>query len=89
MNLLLWNFESLNNLIFIIFLMNYVPNQNWKVLEETRASSNSDAMKIILKRLLYFKMTFPLLREFYECCSRLKCNIQIGMLLVQIPWVLG
>ena len=29
--------------------MNYVPNQNWKVQEETLADSNSDAAKITLR----------------------------------------
>ena len=43
--------------------MSYVPNQNGKVLEETLAGSNSDAVKITLRqRLRYFKMTFPLLQ---------------------------
>ena len=40
--------------------MNYVPNQNGKVLEETLASFNSDAVKTTLRRLSYFKMTLPI-----------------------------
>ena len=42
--------------------MNYVPNQNGKVLKETLAGSNSDAVKTTLKHLSYFKMTLPLLQ---------------------------
>ena len=41
--------------------MNYVPNQNGKVLEETLAGFNSDDMKITLRRLRFFKMKLPLL----------------------------
>ena len=39
--------------------MNYAPNQNEKVLEETLEGFNSDVVKITLRLLLYFKMTFP------------------------------
>ena len=39
--------------------MNYVPNQNEKVLEETLLGFNSDAMKTTLRHLRYFKMTLP------------------------------
>ena len=39
--------------------MNNVPHQNVKVLEESLAGSNSDAVKKPLRGLLYFKMTFP------------------------------
>ena len=39
--------------------MNYIPNQNGKVLEETPAGSNSDDVKTTLRRLRYFKMTLP------------------------------
>ena len=42
--------------------MNYVPNQNGKVLEEMLADFNSDAVKITLRRLRYFKMTLSLLQ---------------------------
>ena len=41
--------------------MNYVPNQNGKVLEEKLAGSNSDAVKTTLRRLRYFKTTLSLL----------------------------
>ena len=40
--------------------MNYIPNKNGKVLLETLAASNSDAVKATLKRLRHFKMTLPL-----------------------------
>ena len=47
--------------------MNYVPNQNRKVLEETLAGFNSDAVKTTLsRRLHYFKMTLPLLQVFQK-----------------------
>ena len=42
--------------------MNYVPNQNGKVLEEILAGFNSDGVKITLKPLSYFKITLPLLQ---------------------------
>ena len=47
--------------IYLFFCMNYAPNQNEKVLEEALAGSNSDAVKTTLRRLRYFKITFPLL----------------------------
>ena len=47
-------------ILFLLFLcVNYVPNQNREVLEETQAGSNSDAVKATLRRLHYFKMAFP------------------------------
>ena len=42
--------------------MNNAPNQNGKVLEETLADCNSDAVKTILRDLRYFKMTLILLQ---------------------------
>ena len=42
--------------------MNYVPNQNGKILEETLAGSNSDAVKTTWRSLCCFKMTLPLLQ---------------------------
>ena len=42
--------------------MNYVPNQNGKVLEETLAGSNSEAVKTTFRGLRSFKMTLPLLK---------------------------
>ena len=39
--------------------MNYIPNQNGKVLEETPAGFDSDDVKTTLRRLRYFKMTLP------------------------------
>ena len=44
--------------------MNYVPNQNGKVLEETLAGSNSDATRTTLRCLRQVKMTLPLLHVF-------------------------
>ena len=41
--------------------MNYFLNQNGKVLEETLAGFNSDAVKTALRHLLCFKMNLPLL----------------------------
>ena len=57
-------FSILKDLIilFLLFVcMNYVPNQDGKVLEETIAGFNSDAAKTTLRRLCYFKMILPLL----------------------------
>ena len=42
--------------------MNYIPNQNEKVIEETLAGFNSDDVKTTLRRLRCFKMTLPLLK---------------------------
>ena len=44
-------------LFFLFVCMNYVPNQNGKVLEETLAGFDSDALITILRRQRYFKMT--------------------------------
>ena len=44
--------------------MNYVPNQNGKVLEETLSGFNSDDGKTKLRRLRCFKMTLPRLQLF-------------------------
>ena len=54
-------------ILFLLFLcVNYVPNQNVKVLEEMLAGSSSDAVKTILRRCLrYFKMTL-LLFQFLQ-----------------------
>ena len=41
--------------------MNYVPNQNGQVLEETLARSISDEVKTTLWRLRYFKTTLAFL----------------------------
>ena len=44
--------------------MNYVSNQNGKVLEGMLAGSNSDALKTTLTRCLrYFKMNLSLLQD--------------------------
>ena len=50
-------------ILFLLFVcMNYVLNQNWKVLEEMLAGFNSDDVKTTLRRLRCFKMTIPLLQ---------------------------
>ena len=50
-------------ILFLLFVcMNYVPNQNGKVLEETLAGFNSDDLKATLRRLRCFKMTLRLLQ---------------------------
>ena len=50
-------------ILFLLFVcMNYVPNQNGKVLEETLAGFNSDDVKTTLRRLRFFKMTLPFLQ---------------------------
>ena len=53
--------EMLLVLLLLLFCLNYVPNQIEKVLEETLAVSNSDAVKTTLRRLRYFQITLPLL----------------------------
>ena len=42
--------------------MNYVPNQNGKVLEKALTGFNSDDVKTTLRHLRCFKMTLPLLQ---------------------------
>ena len=50
-------------ILFLLFIcLNYVPNQNGKVLEEMLAGFNSDDVKTTLRRLRCFKMTLPLLQ---------------------------
>ena len=50
-------------ILFLLFVcMNYVPNENGKVLEETLAGFNSDDVKTTLRRLRFFKMTLPFLQ---------------------------
>ena len=54
-------------ILFLLFAcMNYVPNQNGKVLAETLAGFNSDAVKTTFIRLCYSKMTLPLLQVFQK-----------------------
>ena len=45
--------------------LNYVPNQNDKVLKETLAGFNSDAVKSTLRHLP-FKMTLPLFQALQK-----------------------
>ena len=50
-------------ILFLLFIcMNYVLNQNGKVLGETLAGFNLDHVKTKLRRLRCFKMTLPLLQ---------------------------
>ena len=42
--------------------MNYIPNQNGKVLEKMLAGFNSGDVKTTLRRLRCFKMILPLLQ---------------------------
>ena len=49
-------------LFIFFFLMNYVPNHNGKVLEETLADFDLDAVKTTWSGLHYFKMILPLLQ---------------------------
>ena len=54
--------KALAILFLLFFCMNYVPNQNGKVLEEMLASFNLDHVKTTLRRLRCFKITLPLLQ---------------------------
>ena len=56
------NLEALIILFLLFVCINYVPNQNGIVLEETMAGFNSNDVKTTLRRLRYFKMTLPLLQ---------------------------
>ena len=57
--------------------MNYLPNQNGKVLEETQAGSNADVVKTTTRCLRYFKMTLPLYQVFKNLSSFLSlCHIK-------------
>ena len=47
--------KALINLFLLFVCMNYVPNQNGKVLEETLAGLNSDDVKTTLRHLLCLK----------------------------------
>ena len=79
--------------------MNHAPNQNEKVLEETIAGSNSDAVKVtylkmtlffskLLKNLSSFLRHFVTLnREYCKQLCRLRRHIQIGLLLVPGTWL--
>ena len=65
-------FTILKALIILFFLfvcMNYVPNQNGKVLEGKLAGSNSDAVKTTLRHLRYFKTTLSLLQVLQKFLS--------------------
>ena len=50
-------------ILFLLFVcMNYIPNQNGKVLEETLSGFSSDNAKTTSRRVRYFKMTVLLLQ---------------------------
>ena len=56
-------------ILFLLFVcINYVPNKNGKVLEETLPGFNSDDVKTTLRRLRFFKMTLPLLQVLQISC---------------------
>ena len=59
-------FKILKFLSSLFVCMNYVPNQNRKVLEETLAGFNLDDVETTLKRLHCFKMTLPLLQVLHK-----------------------
>ena len=46
--------------------MNFVPNQNGKVMEKILAGFNVDDVKTTLRRLRCFKMTLSLLQVLQE-----------------------
>ena len=57
-------------ILFLLFVcMNYAPNQNGKVLEETLAGFNSDDVKTTLRSLRCFKMTLLLLQDLQKSLS--------------------
>ena len=61
-------------ILFLLFVcMNYVPNQNGKVLEETLAGFNTDDVKTTLRCLRCFKMTLPFL-QFFKNLSPFLCH---------------
>ena len=60
--------KVLKILLLLFVCMNYIPNQNGKVLEETLSGFNSDNAKTTSRRVRYFKMTVLLLQvlqKFY------------------------
>ena len=60
-------------ILFLLFVcMNYVPNKNWEVLEETPPGFNSDDVKTTLKRLRCFKMTLSF-SKFFKNLSPFIC----------------
>ena len=57
-------------ILFLLFVcMNFVSDQNRKVLDKTLAGFNSDDVKTVLRRLRYFKMTLPLLHVLQKFIS--------------------
>ena len=55
--------------MFLLFAcMNYVSNQNGRVMKEMLAGFNIDDVKTTLRRLRYFKMTLPILQVLYSLC---------------------
>ena len=54
-------------ILFLLFVcINYVPNKNGKVLEETLAGLNLDDVKTTLRRLRCSKMILPLLQVLQQ-----------------------
>ena len=58
--------KALIILFLLLVCMNYVPNQNGKVLEETLAGFNLNDVETTLKRLHCFIMTLPLLQVLHK-----------------------
>ena len=61
--------KALIILFLLFFCVNYVPNQNGKVLEETLAGFNSDDVKATLRSLCCLKMTLSLLQDLQKSLS--------------------
>ena len=91
--------KDLINLFLSLVCINYAPNQNGKVLEETPADFNLDAVKATLRHLplpppKFFKNFFPFLchfatfnREYNEWLFRSRCHIKFSRLLFQGTWL--
>ena len=58
----IWKASIILSLLFVC--IQYVPNQNEKVLEEMLAGFNTDVLKTTLRHLCYLKMTLCLLQVF-------------------------
>ena len=61
-------------ILFLLFAcMSFVSNQNGKVLEETLAGSNSDAVNTTLWHLRYLKNDVPSFCKFFKNLSQFLC----------------
>ena len=66
-------FKSLIILFLLFVCMNYVPNYNGKVQEETLADSNSEAVKTILRDFVISKWP-SLFFRFFKYLSPFLCH---------------